>query len=395
VGSLLDRSLLRMKHRKGVARFSMLRFLRRFAQSFSTPEQKLALGTRHARHFGKWAITPRMGPRFEWAEWWNKREREERNFQQAMQFSLVHKSSDLAVLNGLSLARVWFIRQRHAKTRTLLQQLLSLPGIGQRNRAPLRLLRGKCDRTLGSFGPSQEILELALTDFEALEDRKGISDAIREIGMTLGCLDEIESALSHTNRAAAVARGCGDLRREALARKAQADLLINAKRFDESVNCLKPAIKTLRMVNDLPHLSQALSSMGRLAYGRGNAIEAVRCYRQALQVSKQIGFDNRMGMLWMDLGRSFLLDGSLESAEAAFTKAARKLKRMGAWRKLCLLYSHIAEIRMTKGLWAEVQKIILLCEQLHQRHPDPQNVQTIQHLQDLLVISRNQDTKKK
>ena len=393
IAQLLDRSFLHQKQRHTQdihkeERFVLSRNMRRFAISLPlSSDAHVELKLRHARWFAQWSvISIRLGV----DSYMNRRQEEERNLHRAFKNSVLHGWNDLALQNGLALAEVWYRRGPLHKGLSLLEKLLHLEDIGQRDLASVQVVYGNYLRHLGKYEKSASLLKAAQKIYVELEDELGKILVFRNLGLTYLDDGDAGAGLRLLQQSELLCVRLEESYQHLLVQKEKGYLLSQIGRLKDAEQLLRDVAHKMIPFEDSFSLWQIYSNLGLIAFRQENPFEAIRYFQRCLQYGQQVNLSDSMGIVLMNMGLCHLLTGEISAAERSFHQSSQRLQKMGNYRALAMLHANMAMLRMTQKRYKSSQKYVLQAQNLDKRFGHPMTFYTYSLVESFLFAEQNQ-----
>jgi predicted ATPase len=211
VAALVDQSLVRQNEGPdGEPRFTMLETIHEYALERLAGSGEIdVVWRRHAEYF--LALAEAAEPhlrRHEQIAWLDRLEREHDNLQAALRWSLNRGEGETATQLAVALYEFWNVRHV-SETRRWFEEILS-----RADMMSPTLLRAKALLTAGrvsdSYADQRTRFEESLAISQALDDKRGIADALHFLGNVTARQGDREGALARYEESLAIYRELGD-----------------------------------------------------------------------------------------------------------------------------------------------------------------------------------------
>jgi predicted ATPase/DNA-binding XRE family transcriptional regulator len=359
IGRLVDKSLLRVTRRGGVARYYMLAVIREFAADrLRAAGETDAMAERHARYYlslAEEAEGQLRGP--EQGEWLDRLESELPNLRAAIAWSL---RTD-AVAEALRLTgALWLfcnLRGHYAEGSQWLERALQLA-----DRQPPERMEGlapACAKVnLGAgtlaflqceYDAATERLQIALTQYKELGDAAGTALALQRLGSVARERGDYEAAEDLHCESYDLYESLGDRAGMAWAHNhlgfvawLRGDLEVGARRC-------RRARDAFRVVGDGEGLAWSLISLGAIAQYGDELVEAEDLLQESLALSQRLGY--REGVAWSlnQLGIIERRRGLTERAVHLLDESLAEHRDLGdRWRSASVL-EELAAVAQQRG----------------------------------------------
>jgi tetratricopeptide (TPR) repeat protein len=195
------------------------------------------------------------------------------------------------------------------------------------------------DRFSEAEAEAQRAFDLAVEG----DDGGAAVAALTALGMIACFGGRAADGVVHLERAAEF-RGA-DRRRQADARNALGQNLIDLQRFEEAESQLLAALALYGDLSDARGQADVLGMLATLRMERGEPDAAAVDYRRAIEISRSIGWRHGEAVYQMNLGILLVIQGLLGTALEAFDQSVTTYSAMGNRRGLALVLSNAAWMR--------------------------------------------------
>jgi predicted ATPase len=313
--SLVDQSLLNPPDVNGEPRFGMLESIREYAferLDASKGGEAEEIHRRHATFFTALAeeAEPKLaGP--EQLAWLKRLETEHDNLRTALGWALDRDGADaeLGLRLAVALERFWWIRGYWTEGRQWLEKAR-----GKMSGAS-PLVRAKALRLAGRFEENPEraatLLQQSLDLYRQLgpPGEQGIARVQLELGFSA---------------------------------EAQSDLDEAAARYEQS-------LALYRELNDMPGISIALASLGRIAWIKGDHEQATALYEQSLRLARETGNRHDIASRLRRLGNVTLQQRDYGRTETLYEEGLALARDLGDKHGIAALLNSLGEMARVQG----------------------------------------------
>jgi predicted ATPase/DNA-binding XRE family transcriptional regulator len=359
IGRLIDKSLIRVVRRTGVARYYMLAVIREFAAERLAATGKTDEAARRHAHFYinlmEEAESQLRGANQ--AEWLERLDRELDNVRAAMAWSLQTKS----VSEALRLAgQVWlfcYLRGHYAEGSEWLERSLALAeSVPAPELAELAPARAKANLGAGmlaflqcEYDAATARLNTALAQYKELDDKAGAALALQRLGGVARERGDYAAAEDLHCESYDLFETLGDQPGMAWAHNhlgfvawLRGDLELGAQRCGR-------ARDSFRVLGDGEGLAWSLISLGTIAQYSGELVEAEELLQESLALSQRLGY--REGVAWSlnQLGIVERRRGVTERAVHLLDESLAEHRDLGdRWRSASVL-EELAAVAQQRG----------------------------------------------
>jgi predicted ATPase/class 3 adenylate cyclase len=286
--SLCEKSLVRFTNR----RYWMLETIREYAAEKLQEAGKVsALRQRHADYFaaramkmlkaGRWTAGP---------EAFDDITRDLPNFRAALRWVLEEGQAAAALRLGITLHFFWLARSHF---RDAIRWLNSAPlddeSVSVDVRASALYVAGLIAlRVLDDVDRAEPLFKASLDLLEELHDPQRIGAALARLGNCAHKRGDLERSLGLYNHALRVWEESGDRDGEANALHLIGEAYRDLKAYDEGQRYLERAASLTRELTNTDQLRNTLHSLGDLALDRGDYENAIRRYRESLELNMKL-----------------------------------------------------------------------------------------------------------
>lgn len=296
---------------------------------------------------------------------------QERNFSRAIRKSVQYGWTDLAIrcvltwqdcVGKLNIPYALF---------SLLQEVVHNPNVSPIGRAEVQFISGQQLRLRGKYLESVHVLNEAEKTFSHYKRSDRVADVQCSLCVTYTELARYLEGNDMMAKALAYAKSSCDIKREAIYLKDYGYSLSQQGRLEEALQILETSAKQLLQIGEPVHAFAVCSNLGLVQLRRNHIDRAAYYFHQAIKISRRGYINDKIDMIWMNIGICAVLQGNISKAEKAFSKAAKQMKKIGALRSLAILYANWGKLRMLqekyKDAWQLVEQSHKLC--LHHPHP--------------------------
>jgi predicted ATPase/class 3 adenylate cyclase len=337
LGSLLDKSLVRVVEADGAPRFTQLETIREFAcERLDADGETEEFRRRHQAFFLALAETCEerlAGP--DQQAWFGRLSRELDNFRAALARALAQRDADAALRLAAGLGPLWLKRGQYTEGRARIESALALAGgapPAARARAICAL--GAMLNGLGELAAALARLEEALRQFRAIGDRKGAVCALTDMAWVLTYQGEMERAEAVTAQLLAESRALGDPRHHALALERAASVALERGDRQRSMALLEEALVLMRRAQDKLGLAILLNVLGEDVRSGGDFARAAGLYEESLGLSSELENPFWMSVASVNLAYCLIPMGDCARARSLATQSLATIHAIGNKRNI-------------------------------------------------------------
>lgn len=227
--------------------------------------------------------------------------------------------------------------------------------LGQRLAAGLHLRLGQLESKLADFGAAEGYLLEAAKEYEELNDRFGISDALGEVARLQFLQGRWDDSASTFRSALMQLRGLGDQRGEGVLAAAFGNL--HRARGEDATSLYQRALEAHEEAEDLPGQARVLGFLGGMALDTGDSESAEGYYGRALTLFRRVGDVHGAAHTLGNVGRIHHQEGRLAVAQNAYAEAILALEGLNDRRFTALFQSNIGAIHQELGQFEEARRL--------------------------------------
>jgi non-specific serine/threonine protein kinase len=292
LGSLLDYSLLfRVTSSTGEPRYGMLETIHEYALEKLHDSGELdSIRHRHAEFFLSLAETTEVeagGPRS--IESLDALSAEYDNLRGVVRWAVQTNNAEVGLRLGAAVERFVSVRGHLNEAQQWLESVLAIDApapVAARARA--LQVAGTLARDRGEFARAsarhQECLEL----YQRIGDDRGVSLALKSLGMVNHYLEDYERAASLYERSLAMSRALGDLAASADALNSMGVLARNRGDLDSARSFLEESLQAHETLGDTNSAAVVLNNLARVARDQGDWTSAVERSSRSLSLLREM-----------------------------------------------------------------------------------------------------------
>jgi len=336
LASLVEKSLIGMEHRDGLARYRMLETIRDYAaEKLHGSGDAAATAARHCAHFFVVAKAARVGLRGpRQGEWLDRLDTEHDNLRGAMQVALTGRADAdadpfVAVKLAVALQNFWIMRGHAGEGRAAIQAMLAQPAVLAADMAKAHALYVGAALAY-SQSDAAEALRMLL---DCLALRRGLANPA-DIAATLSTLavtklssGDASGALAASTEALELFRQCGDRPSEAIALLQLGQVEAYQGRHAEALQHLSQSLAIAREIKHPETEGEAELVLGELALSADDPGTAEQDFARSLAVCEAAGDRRGTANALAALSRIDLLASRLGMAGCRMHEALRAFDR--------------------------------------------------------------------
>jgi predicted ATPase/DNA-binding SARP family transcriptional activator len=362
---LLDKSLLRVEHGHGDARYFLLSTIRDYArdkltEAAESDQVRLA----HLEHFTE--LAERAAARIESAEAeagrleleLDRLDGELPNLRRAFEFAQ-ETGAELAALRLTgSLDRFAYLRGRYHEVRQWMDAAVTAyPDAPAGLRAKALLGSGRLALLQCDYAPAVRRLEAALRLYRELDDARGIASSLQVLGSVAREQGRYARAVELHAESLDVAAAAGDRWAVASAHGYLSFACWLQRDFDRAAEEAATALAMFREHGDVEGAVWALINLGAVARYRGDADQASALLTESLTRSEEIGF--REGIAWSveQLGLLAAVDGDPAAVVLLRRSLELHTELRDRWRMASVL-EDLAAIALSQGTARQAARLL-------------------------------------
>ncbi len=349
-GQLIEKSLVHFDAAQGRCR--LLQTLQQYAAEKLEAEEALRCRRRHRDHYRALAAEaePHLhGP--DQVAWLDRLQLEHGNLRAALDWSLVERDASSALSLAGSLWFFWFVRGYLSEGRRWLEQALALESgpADAPARARARLGAGGLAWRQRDYGAAEALLQVALSEFQALEDLQGEARALHFLGRVSQFQGDYAQAMEHFERSLARSQSGGDRRGEATTLDIMGLAAWQQGDYAQAVEWLDQSLSMAREAGDLRGVAASLNILGRVAHDRADYDRATELYEDSLEVFRALGDEVDIAYVYNKLGNVARHLGDLDRAEELLAESLRRCRELGERRGQAYALGGLGNVARSRG----------------------------------------------
>ncbi len=366
---LVEKSLVERdvhgSRRTGQPRYRALETIREYARErLQESDEWSEIRKRHRRYFETMAAASSghlVGP--EQHAWSQRLEVEHDNLRAAI-VGACGSGPDRDVLTAIKIAaalgRYWYGRGRWTEGRTLMKEILGLPGAETRDAARAQALAwtGWIALWQGDLDEAWSLNQESLDIRRELGDRMGISQSLNNLGAVAQERGEFARSRAMYEESLALRRAEGNLRYQAVSLHNLAELCFRMGQFEDSRAFNEESLALRREVGDLMGIADSLNALGMVAERMGDLEQARDRHEESLANRRQR--DDPMGIAesLRCLAAIDAQEGRLGRARAFYAQSLAIQKRLGDRLNIAESLELIGLLAAREGSWERAAQIL-------------------------------------
>lgn len=292
VESLLDKSLLRSRERKGAVRLHLLETIREYGLGLlrASGEEDI-LRHAHARCYVR--LTEDAADHLkgeQQTEWLEQLEQEVQNLRAALDWLIVHSEAELALRLGSALWRFWHMYGYWSEGRRWLEAALALPDTASSCAARAKALYAAGDMAYyqDDTGMARSLLEECAQLCRATGDNRTLGLALGTLGVLMhepATHSAAHALLEESERLCRTPDHAWELA-YVLRRKAQHNM--HSGYLKQAINYLREGLTLAKKLGDRSLAAFTLGTLGEVAARQGDTTQAIAYNRESLSFAREI-----------------------------------------------------------------------------------------------------------
>jgi predicted ATPase/class 3 adenylate cyclase len=334
VASLVDKSLLRREERAGgESRFAMLETIREYGlECLTASGEAAAIRRRHASVFLE--LAREAAPLLETPEqraWLDRLELEHDNLRAALRWAVEQQEADFGLELGAVLSLFWVMRGKVTEGREWLAALLSLPEAKVPTAASAKVLNGAgiLARYQGSYAAARSLIQESLAIYRELQDRKGVADALANLGNVTLYQGDYALARSLYEESITINRILGNQQGIADALSHLGVMAMHQGDFPTARSLHEESLAIWKELGDGYGIAWALNYLGSVANAMGDYATAESLHQRSLSLYREQ--NNKQGIAGSlhNLGEVAACQDNYERAVALLDEGLGLFREMG------------------------------------------------------------------
>ena len=291
IASLVDKSLVRLRHVDGGSRFWLLRTIRDYSlEKLASSGEEVEVRERHLRHYlavAEAAEGELNGPALE--QWSDRLELEHGNLRAGIEFALAHGDGESGLRMCVGIRRFWEYHGHLAEgRRALLSALAAAPDASAAIRAKAWNHAGILAGEQGDFSAAKSAFESALAEARTAGAEDRVAAILTNIGNLALFRGEYREAQRLYEEAADAATRIGYDQAAAIARENLALVMLALGEVDEAIRIFEETVDVARNAGATHDLSIRLSSLSRALIRRGETQRPAELLVESLELAQSL-----------------------------------------------------------------------------------------------------------
>jgi transcriptional regulator with GAF, ATPase, and Fis domain len=214
----------------------------------------------------------------------------------------------------------------------------------------------------------------SLKNYELDKDYIGIADAHNGIGSVYYAIDENEKALQYLYKSLEMCEelGAHHIKQKVLDGIGTANL--NLRRYEEAKQALLQCVKVIEDHSGSDHVkAHAYNNLGNVLLFQENFNEALSYFNRSLYLREKAGFKSGAAACIFNIGRVFMMQGELKSAENSFLTALQIAEESSTKDVLSKICEMLSELYTSLG---DTEKGLHFYKRFHKIHESIKNENT-------------------
>ncbi|MFL5732415.1 MAG: tetratricopeptide repeat protein, partial [Chloroflexia bacterium] len=336
ISSLVDKSLLKQQedvrapggvggHASGEPRFWMLETIREYGlERLEESGEAQQIRRQHAEFFlalceeDEQFVLGLQDP-----VWLDRLEVEHENSTAALRWLVAQGDTQLALRLAAALMQFWVMRGYASEGRNWLEQVLSLPGAGERTPARAKALVAAASIAWpqGDLKAGRIWSEEGAAIFRELGDRQGLAYALAILAMPALLQGDLAAAAPIFEEALALSGELPNRRLVGLLLLAVGQMAMMQGDYPLARSRFEQALAESRASHNKWEVAQTLNSLGDLARLEGDYPKAVQLYEQSLAEFRNVNANGDIPAVLHNLGHASLARGDHKRARTLFAES--------------------------------------------------------------------------
>lgn len=361
VSLLVDKSLVRVHQAEGEPRFDFLETIREYAnEKLLESNQAQAMQNKHTDYY--LAFAERAAVEFEGPTQRLSLERmelEHDNVRAALRRVLERRDADTALRLGSALGHFWNRRGYLAEGRQWLEATLAVSeGVVSPARASALLRLGELVGLQEDNDTARLRLEQSLDLWQAMGDRRGMSEAMVDLAHREFFEGDWVSAHRRLEQGLALARDVGDKRGVAFALYRLGHLTMHEGDIAAAREQLESSLRLFREMGWKSSIALVLNGLGELARSEGDFDRAAELYAESLSLYQELADKWRIAVLLNNSGFVALHRGEESKAKTAFIESLKLWRVLDAPRLIPESLVGLAGVSAAAGMCPDAVRLL-------------------------------------
>jgi adenylate cyclase len=208
--------------------------------------------------------------------------------------------------------------------------------------------------TLSTAGRFEQAIDVIQAGLEATErkDAPIIARLLHQLARAETVEGRFDDALDHGAQAVAIFEAHEDMRGLSTALRIMGDAYTQSGRLDDAVEALRRGFELAERVGSTEEIGGCLINLGWAEYQRGNIAEAIECDRRAIEEFDRIGHASGRTRAYTNIADKLAHSGELDEALAWCDKALELSRSIGHTLTIADVYDTIAYVTLQRGDFA-------------------------------------------
>ena len=368
---LADKSLLRVDHGGGDARYHLLSTVREYAlERLAEASEQEATRRAHLRCFA--GLVEQVAPRIEGGHEGplglerelNRLDAETPNLRAALEFARECGDANAALRIAGPLGRFAYLRGHYHEIREWMDAAVTAgPDAPAALRAQALLGSGRLALLQCDYLPAVRRLEAALRLYRELGDARGVASALQVLGSVAREQGRYARAMELHAESLAIAEAAGDRWAVASAHGYLGYACWLQADFERATEKCTVALRMFRELGDVEGIAWSLLSLGTVARHQGARERAAALLQESRSLAERIGF--REGIAWSLEQLGLLAAGRGDPAAAALLRNSLEIHHdlRDRWRT-CSVLEDLAAIALAQDCPRQAARLLAAAEAL-------------------------------
>ncbi len=213
--------------------------------------------------------------------------------------------------------------------------------------------KGKVYWEKGEYNKSFEIYEKVKKIYEERDDRNGIAEVIRDIGLIHYLKGDYKRSEEEFNKALTYATD------ESLKHKIKGNIaltLFRIGKFDEAMEIYEEVLQFVRKIKDRAEESALLTRIGNILTEKDKLDEALPYYLESLKIDREIGNRRNEGINLGNIGNLYMMKGEYEKSLDYLLEALKIDREIGNLDNESIVLGNLGNVYGSIGNYEEALK---------------------------------------
>jgi tetratricopeptide (TPR) repeat protein len=255
---------------------------------------------------------------------------------------------------------VWQLIGKWTEAETLYKQALALAEQAGdiRGRAQSQLLLGHFMWYRANYPEALNWLEKARTDFETLNDRHGLSQAIGRMGLVYRMQSEYDLAKQHFELQIQLANEHHDEEGLAEAIGHLGNVYRDRREYASALECYEQELKIATAIGNRRESLYAIGNMGNVYDELGDSAKGIVNMGQALDVALEIGDNYTAALVALNLGETYRLKGNYAEALSCYQYCVKSALELDERVAISCALANMGQVYLAQLQLAQAESLL-------------------------------------